>query len=239
VALELSEATLAHIRGFSKCCRPRRRRPADDRKLGAIGHGGAWRAIRTNRGETHMAQESDADKLDDCKPSDAELLALFREFCDLTEKVEVAVADRDEEICWRLGLPFAKDGVSAAEHKFRMKGYSAQADRIRAEMPAVSDQIKALDDLALLLADTLIQSQDLSRRQAESLAITILKIIHNPECVFEIVYPPPSRGCGTGRPSVKAGARHQNGTAQESAPAGAVIGMFGVTGKQGRVRCRG
>jgi hypothetical protein len=97
-----------------------------------------------------MAQESDADKLDDCKPSDAELLALFREFCDLTEKVEVAVADRDEEICWRLGLPFAKDGVSAAEHKFRMKGYSAQADRIRAEMPAVSDQIKALDDLALL-----------------------------------------------------------------------------------------
>jgi hypothetical protein len=31
----------------------------------------------------------------------------------------------------------------------------------------------------------------------------------------------------------------QNGTAQESAPAGAVIGMFGVTGKQGRVRCRG
>ena len=59
-------------------------------------------------------------------------------------------------------------------------------------------------------ADTLIQSQDLSRRQAESLAITILKIIHNPECVFEIVYPPPSRGCGTGRPSVKAGARQQS-----------------------------
>jgi hypothetical protein len=139
-----------------------------------------------------MAEKSDADEYDDYTPSNDELLALFREYHALTEKVEAAVSDRDEEIIRRLGLPLQRDGESAAEYKFRMRGFSAYADRIRAEMPAVSDDIKSLDNLVLILADALIQSQGLSIRQVESLAMAMLKIVHDPACIADLVYPWPS-----------------------------------------------
>jgi hypothetical protein len=107
--------------------------------------------------------------------SDAQLLALFREYRALTESVEAAVEHRDGEILQRLGFPFFSDD---ARGRFQARLYGGDADRIRAEMAEVSDQIVALEAITLRLARTLIESQGLSLAQAENLAFAMLKIVH-------------------------------------------------------------